>query len=88
MSKSQLQNNLNNENLSGTTKLISKSILNDRKITQECIENAKAEFGFNNSKEHIKQKLIILKDLLKDCQDQNVKIWLRDKISECIIEMY
>lgn len=79
MSKSQLQNNLNNGNLSGTTKLISKSILDD---------NSKTNFGFNNSKENTKQKLMILKDLLKECNDNTVKTWLRDKINELIIEMY
>lgn len=88
MSKSQLQNNLNNQNLSGTTKLISKSFIKSGKYEARDILPESEHFGFNNSKEKIKEKAMFLKDLLKDCNDEVVKTWLRDKINEYIIEMY
>lgn len=69
---SKLQNNLTNPDLSGTMKLVSK---------------AKIGFESEGKTEVTKQKLIILKDLLKECTDNNVKTWLRDKINELLIEI-
>lgn len=50
---------------------------------------SKPQIGFDSQdkKEAIKQKLVVLKDLLKECADNNVKIWLRDKINELLIEV-
>jgi len=45
------------------------------------------KISLENKTAEIKAKLIILKDLLKECQDENVKIWLRDKINELLIEI-
>lgn len=40
-----------------------------------------------DKKQQIKDKLVLLKDLLKECQHNEVKIWLRDKINEYLIEV-
>jgi hypothetical protein len=38
-------------------------------------------------KEELKATLVILKDLLKECKDEHVQIWLRDRINEILIEI-
>lgn len=50
---------------------------------------SKPQIGFDSQdkNEVTKQKLVILKDLLKACNDDYVKVWLRDKINELLIEM-
>lgn len=49
----------------------------------------KVSIGFEqtNKNEIIKNKLMVLKELLKECDEPKVKVWLRDKINELLIEL-
>jgi hypothetical protein len=40
-----------------------------------------------DEKQKLKAKLLVLKNLLKECENNEVKIWLRDKINELLIEL-
>lgn len=59
------------------------------KILNHLKSKSKAKIGFEveDKNEIKKQKLVVLKDLLNECKDNNIKIWLRDKINELLIEL-
>lgn len=61
----------------------------NKKHVQLTYGQYKSTFGFESKSkdQQIKEKLVVLKDLLKECQDQNVKTWLRDKMNELLIEI-